>query len=87
MKNFDELLGKFVLRLWAVVAFTASLASIGFGLAVISTAIFPGALLFLLGVLFFWLGSRAWRDNSTLGEILNRDYEVDSKEKSSKNDY
>lgn len=84
MKNLDRLLGRFVLRLWAVVAFIASLASIGFGVAVISTAIFPGVLLLLLGVLLFWLGSRAWRDNGTLGEILDRDYEPASKRKSSR---
>ena len=84
VKNIDGLLGRFVLRLWAVVAFMASLVSIGFGVAVISTAIFPGVLLFLLGGLFFWLGSRAWRDNGTLGAILNRDYEPASKRKTSR---
>jgi len=56
------------------VAFIASLPSIGFGLFIISTALIPGILLFLLGGFFIWAGVRAWKDNSPLGDILDRDY-------------
>lgn len=82
MKNLDAVLGKFVLRLCAVVAFMAALASFGFGVVVVSTAPIPGILLFLLGIFFFWLGLRAWRDHATLGEILNREYAPVAKGKS-----
>lgn len=74
MKNLDRKLGKFVMKLWAVVAFIASLPSIGFGMYVISSALIPGILLILLGGFFIWAGVRAWRDDSPLGDILNRDF-------------
>jgi uncharacterized membrane protein YfbV (UPF0208 family) len=74
MKNIDRKLGRFVQRLLAVLAFAGCVASIVFGVIVIGTAVFPGILALLLGAFFFWLGRRAWRDNSALGEIFNRDY-------------
>ena len=75
VENMDRKLGKLVQRFWAVIAFLASVASIGFGVVVIDLALFPGVILVLLGVLFFWLGTRAWRDTATLGELLNRDFQ------------
>jgi cell division protein FtsX len=77
MKKLDNLLGIVVMRFWAVLALIASVASIGFGIIVIPTAIFPGILLIFLGIGFIWLGIRAWRDRSTFGEILNRDFHSD----------
>ena len=75
VKKPDRMLALFVMRFWAIVAFIASLPSIGSGLFIIPTALFPGMVLLLLGVFFIWAGIRAWKDNSTLGDVLNRDFE------------
>ena len=79
MENLDKLLGRVVMRSFALLAFIGSVASIGFGVVVISTALVPGVLLVLLGIGFIWLGKKAWRDRSGLGEILSRDYNSDTK--------
>ena len=81
MDGIDRKLGRLLLRLWAVVAFLGAVASIGFGAVVLMSAPIPGVLLFLLGVLFLWLGMRAWRDRATLGEVLNRDYQPAARSK------
>lgn len=75
VEKLDKVLGRILSRILAVAAFIASAASMGFGLIVVWSSLFPGLLLFLLGALFIWLGLRAWRDRSTLGELLNRDYQ------------
>jgi heme A synthase len=81
MDDVDQRLGRLLLRLWAVLAFLGAAASIGFGAVVLVSAPIPGVLLLLLGVLFFWLGMRAWRDRATLGEVLNRDYQPAARSK------
>ena len=83
--KIDRTLGRIVQRFWAVLAFTASMASIVFGAIVFSTSLFAGILLILLGALFIWLGTRAWRDRATLGELLDRDYQSKTKTPSSQN--
>lgn len=75
VQRADRVLGRMVLRLWAVVAFVAAAASVAFGAAVLMTAPVPGVILMLLGALFLWLGVRAWRDRATLGDVLSRDYQ------------
>lgn len=75
MRNIDRRLGRFYLRLWALVALFAAVASPVFGAVVLVVAPIPAILLFLLGVFFLWLGRRAWRDRATLSEVLNRDYQ------------
>jgi hypothetical protein len=84
MENIDRKIGRLVLRFWAVLALLASVASIGFGVVVIDSSLFPGIILVLLGILFFWLGTRAWRDTATLGELMNRDYQSAQETKSTR---
>lgn len=74
-QRIDRVLGRLVLRAWAIVAVLAAAASIAFGSVVLSNGQFPGLLMLLLGVFFFWLGLRAWRDRAGVGEMLNRDFE------------
>jgi hypothetical protein len=73
-QRVDWVLGRLVLRAWAIVAFIAAAASTAFGATVLSNGQLPGLLLLLLGAFFFWLGLRAWRDRAGLGELLNRDF-------------
>ena len=75
MQTIDRALGRLLLRFWAVLAFLGATASIAFGAVVLVNGHIPGIVLLLLGVLFLWLGIRAWRDRATLGEALNRDFE------------
>jgi hypothetical protein len=70
----DRVLGRLVLRAWAIVAFIGAVGSTAFGAAVLANGQIPGLLLLLLGAFFFWLGRRAWRDRAGLGELLNRDF-------------
>ena len=84
MVNIDRKLGRLVQRFWAVLAFLASVASVVFGVVVIDSAVFPGIILVLLGMLFFWLATRAWRDTATLGELMNRDYKPAHETKSAR---
>lgn len=70
----DRVLGRLVLRAWAVVAFIAAAASTAFGAHALGNGQIPGLLLLLLGAFFFWLGRRAWGDRAGLGELLNRDF-------------
>lgn len=79
VQRADRVLGRMVLRFWAVVAFVAATASVAFGAVVLRAAPVPGVILLLLGVLFLWLGVRAWRDRATLGEVLSRDYQPGTK--------
>jgi hypothetical protein len=76
VRNIDRRLGRLCLRLWALLALFAAVASLVFGAVVLTAAPIPGILLFLLGVVFLWLGRRAWHDQATLGEVLNRDYQA-----------
>ena len=76
IRSADRILGRLVLRFWAVVAFLAAAASALFGTIVLANGhAIPGVLLLALGALFLWLGRRAWRDRATLGDVLNRDFE------------
>jgi hypothetical protein len=70
----DRVLGRLVLRAWAIVAFVGAAASTAFGAIVLGNGQLPGLLLLALGAFFFWLGLRAWRDRAGLGELLNRDF-------------
>jgi threonine/homoserine/homoserine lactone efflux protein len=79
VQRADRVLGRMVLRVWAVVAFVAAAASVGFGAVVLVAAPVPGVILLLLGALFLWLGVRAWRNRATLGEVLSRDYQPGTK--------
>jgi hypothetical protein len=75
-QNVDRILGRLVLRFWAVVAVLAAAASATFGaIVLVNGNLIPGILLLALGTLFLWLGRRAWRDRATLGELLDRDFE------------
>jgi hypothetical protein len=71
----DRVLGRLVLRTWAIVAFIAAVVSTAFGAAVLRSGQIPGLLILGLGALFFWLGLRAWRDRAGLSAMLNRDFE------------
>ena len=75
LQNIDKAIGRLVSRFWAVLALLGAVGSFVFGLIVLFNGHFPGILLLLLGVLFLWLGVRTWRDRSTFGELLNRDFE------------
>ena len=76
IRSADRILGRLVLRFWAVVAFLAAAGSALFGTIVLANGhAIPGVLLLALGALFLWLGRRAWRDRATLGDVLNRDFE------------
>lgn len=76
IRNADRILGRLVLRFWAVVAFLAAAASALFGAIVMANGhAIPGVLVLALGALFLWLGRRAWRDRATLGDVLSRDFE------------
>jgi predicted anti-sigma-YlaC factor YlaD len=81
MEKIDRILGRFLTRLWAILAFIAAAASYVFCAFVVLTAPIPGVLIFLLGILFSWLGLRAWRDQAGLGELLNREYEHNTQSK------
>jgi hypothetical protein len=75
-RSVDRTLGRVVLRFWAVVAFLGAAASATFAMIVLVNGhAIPGIILLALGVLFLWLGRRAWRDRSGLGDVLNRDFE------------
>lgn len=63
------------MRFWAVIALLAAAASTIFGAVVLKNGHLPGIALLLLGSLFFWLARRAWRDRSSLGEVLDRDFQ------------
>jgi len=75
MKNLDHLLGRLVMRSFAVLAFLGAVAAVIFGAIVLVSGHIPGFLALLLGVLLLWLGLRAWRDDASLGDVLNRDFE------------
>jgi hypothetical protein len=75
MKRLDYILGRFLLKFWAVLAFLGAAASTVFSAVVLIKGHFPGLLILLPGAFFLWLGLRAWRDRATLGELLNRDFE------------
>jgi hypothetical protein len=75
MRKVDQVLGRLVLRAWAVVAFIAAAVSTAFGAAALGNGHIPGLLLLLLGPFFFGLGLRAWRDRTGFGALLNRDFE------------
>ena len=75
MQRANQVLGRLVLRAWAIVAFIAAAVSTAVGAAVLGSGQIPGVLILLLGAFFFWLGLRAWRDRAGFGEILNRDFE------------
>ena len=70
----DRVLGRLVLRAWAIVAFVGAAASTAFGAAALGDGQLPGLLLLALGAFLFWIGLRAWRDRAGLGELLNRDF-------------
>ena len=74
MGRIDRVLGRLLLRTWAVLAFVAALASTAFGVVVLRAGHVHGSVLLLLGGLFVWLGLRACRDRATLGEALSRDF-------------
>jgi membrane protein implicated in regulation of membrane protease activity len=75
-RNVDRIIGRLVLRFWAVVAFLAAAGSMIFGAVVLVDGHpLPGIMSVALGALFLWLGRRAWRDRATLGDLLNRDFE------------
>ena len=71
----DRVLGRLVLRTWAIVAFVTAVVSTAFGATVLGSGHIPGLLMLVLGALFFWLGLRAWRDRAGFGALLNRDFE------------
>lgn len=75
MQRADRVLGRLVLRTWAIVAFIAAVVSTAFGAAVLGSGQIPGLLILVVGALFFWLGVRAWRDRAGFGAMLNRDFE------------
>ena len=74
MERLDRILGRVLLRSWAVVAFFAALGGAAFGVVVLRAGHAVGVLLLVLAALFAWLGLRAWRDRATLGEVLSRDF-------------
>ena len=75
MQRADRVLGRLVLRTWAIVAFIAAVVSAAFGAAVLRSGQIPGLLILVVGALFFWLGLRAWRDRAGCGAMLTRDFE------------
>ena len=75
LENADRVLGRYILRFWAILAFLGAAASIVFGSVVLVKGHFPGLLVLLLGAFFLWIGLRAWKDRATLGDVLNRDFE------------
>ena len=75
LKRADRVLGRYILRFWAILAFLGAAASIVFGSVVLVKGHFPGLLMLLLGAFFLWIGLRAWKDRATLGDVLNRDFE------------
>jgi hypothetical protein len=74
VERLDRALGRLLLRTWAVLAFLAALGSAAFGIVVLRDGQLPGVVLLLLAALFASLGLRAWRDRTTLGEALSRDF-------------
>ena len=74
MERLDRILGRVLLRSWAVVAFFAALGGAAFGVVVLRAGHAVGVFLLVLAALFAWLGLRAWRDRATLGEALSRDF-------------
>jgi hypothetical protein len=79
IQKLDGALGRLLLRCCAVVSFVGATAAIAFGVVVLADGHFVGVLALLLGAFFLWLGRLSWRDRSTLGEALNRDFEPASK--------
>ena len=75
LKRADRVLGRYILRFWAILAFLGAAASTFVGLVVLFKGHFPGLLMILLGAFFLWIGLRAWKDRATLGDVLNRDFE------------
>jgi len=75
LKRADRVLGRYILRFWAILAFLGAAASTFVGLVVLFKGHFPGLLMILLGAFFLWTGLRAWKDRATLGDVLNRDFE------------
>ena len=75
MKRADRVLGRFLLRFWAILAFLGATASTVFGAVVLVNGHLPGLLILLLGAFLLWLGLRAWSDRATLADVLNRDFE------------
>ncbi len=84
IQRADRILGRLVLRTVAVVAFLGAVGSAVFSVTVLADGhIFPGILALALAGLFLWLGRRAWRDRTGLGDLLNRDYESPKKDRPS----
>jgi len=75
MLRVDRTLGRVFLRFWAVVSFLAAAAATAFAAVVLFNGHIIGAVILAAGALFLWLGLLAWRDQATLGEVLNRDFE------------
>jgi hypothetical protein len=72
----DRLLGRLTLKAFAIIAFVGAVGAIIFGLIVVLAGhLIPGGLSLLLAMLLFWLGRRAWQDPSTLGQLLDRDFQ------------
>ena len=74
LKRADRVLGRYILRFWAILAFLGAAASTVFGSFVLVKGQYPGLLMLLLGAFFLWIGLRAWKDRATLGDVLNRDF-------------
>jgi hypothetical protein len=75
MKRADRVLGRFLFRFWAMLAFLGATVSTVFGTVVLVNGHLPGLLILLLGAFLLWIGLRAWGDRTTLADALNRDFE------------
>jgi len=75
----DGALGRLLLRCCAVVAFLGAAAAIVLGVVVLFSGQMVGVLALAAAALFLWLGRLAWRDRATLGELVNRDFELATK--------
>ena len=79
LRAVDGALGRLLLRCCAVVAFLGAAAAIVFGVVVLFSGQMVGVLALAAAALFLWLGRLAWRDRATLGELVNRDFELATK--------
>ena len=71
LSRADQVLGRYILRFWAILAFHGAAASTVLGSVVLAKGHFPGLLMLLLGAFFLWIGLRAWKDCATLGDVLD----------------
>lgn len=70
LKFLDGALGRLYLRAIAVLAFLAAAGAFTFGLVVAIAGHIQAGLAFALGVIFLWLGRRAWRSQVGLARVL-----------------